>query len=663
MKLVRDNENAIWVAESTFAEKDIPKAAKFRWNPDRKCWWTDDPTKAARLAEFADGAVRAELDQVADDRQAALAASTATDADICIPAPAGMQYMPFQKAGIAFCASRPNALIADEMGLGKTIQAIGLINMTQAKRILIICPASLRLNWRNELQAWLTDDLTIGIAQGKSFPADTDIVIINYDIVHTHAAALREAEWDLLIADEIHYCKNEKARRTKYTLGYVKSERQDGKWREVVKVAPIPAKRRIFLTGTPIMNRPVELWPIVKALGIFANFFRFARRYSAAHRGRFGWDFTGASNLPELQERLRTDVMVRRLKKDVLADLPAKVRQVIEVPANGASEAVNDEQDAWAEWEDQIVELRAAVELAKASDDPAIYADAVTALQDGSSVAFSEISKMRQETAVAKIPIVVSHLAEVLEGTDKVVVMAHHHAVIDGLSAALTEADIQHVTLTGRDSMDARQAAVESFQTDPGVRIFIGSIQAAGVGITLTAAAHVLFAELDWVPANLSQAEDRCHRIGQTDSVLVQHLVLEGSLDSVMAKNIVSKQRVIDSALDDDIPEFEMPTIPLPEAQTTTVKAIEAAAALITPEHRAAVHNALLMLSGMCDGAVADDGQGFSKIDTLIGHSLAKCIVLTPKQAALGQRLVTRYQRQLPSDLILAAGITPKGNK
>ena len=645
-----------FIAESTFQEKDILKAARWCWNPDIKAWWTDDPAKAAKLVEFADEDTKSELEKIADERTKKLAASSAKDAKISVPVPKGLEYMPFQRAGIAFGMSRDNVLIGDEMGLGKTIQAIGLINAAKAKKVLVICPASLRINWKNELEKWLTADLSIGIAHGKKYPT-ADIVVINYDIMHTHAEALRAQEWDILIADEIHYCKNEKARRTKYTLGYAKAEKKNGKWEDVVEVAPIPAKKRVFLTGTPIANRPIELWPIVNALGVFDNFWGYAKRYCNAHKSQWGWDFTGSSNLPELQETLRTEVMVRRLKKDVLTDLPAKVRQVIEIPANGAMAFVTAEREAWNQWEDRITDLKAAVELSKASDDPADYDRAVSALREGLTVAFGEMSKMRHETAVAKIPTIVSHLEEVLAEKGKVVVMAHHHSVIDGLSSALAEANVNHVTLTGRDNLTARQAAVEAFQGDPTVKVFIGSIQAAGVGITLTAASHVVFAELDWVPANLSQAEDRCHRIGQTGSVLVQHLVLEGSLDSVMAKKIVGKQRVIDEALDKDIPEFKLPTIPTVEATETPRKKIEEAAAKLTPEQIVAIHMGLQELAAMCDGARQEDGMGFNKFDTIIGKSLAGAISLSPKQAALGQKLVRKYRRQLPEGILSEAGI------
>src|SRR3990167_6920453 len=165
-----------------------------------------------------------------------------------------------------------------------------------------------------------------------------------------------------------------------------------------------------------------------------------------------------------------------------------------------------------------------------------------------SQAAFTEISKLRHATALAKLPMVMIHLRDQLDAGNKVVVFAHHHDVVAAIAAEFGAAA---VTLTGETGMAERQAAVDRFQSDDSCTLFIGSIHAAGVGITLTAAAHVIFAELDWVPGNLSQAEDRCHRIGQSGSVLVQHLVLDGSIDATMAQTITAKQDIIDRALDD----------------------------------------------------------------------------------------------------------------
>jgi len=168
-------------------------------------------------------------------------------------------------------------------------------------------------------------------------------------------------------------------------------------------------------------------------------------------------------------------------------------------------------------------------------------------LRAGVNAAFGELAKLRQATALAKVPLVIEHVKSVLDDAGKVVLFAHHRAVIQELAEPFGDAA---VTLTGSDDLASRQATVDRFQSDPSCRLFIGSITAAGFGFTLTASAHVVFAELDWVPARLTQAEDRTHRIGQRDSVLVQHLVLEDSLDARMIGTLIKKQRVVDAVAD-----------------------------------------------------------------------------------------------------------------
>lgn len=655
MELIKNGD--IWEAHTSYQERTIPKAAGFRWNPDNKVWWTRKAAIAAKLREHASGPTKAELTRSDNIRKDAFAASSATDSAIDFPVPAGLEYLPYQRAGIAFGLSKDAILIGDEMGLGKTIQALGIINATpRAKKILIIVPASLRINWLREADKWLVNkDLTIGIAKGSSYP-DSDIVIINYDILAKHKARLRKRVWDVLICDEAHYLKNPKANRTKQVFGdwHYKSK----EW----KVDPLKAKRRILLTGTPIVNRPIELWGLAHYLDPqeFDNFFRYAKRYANAHHNGFGWDFSGSNNLEELQEKLRTRFLVRRLKKDVLTDLPAKRRQIIELPANGSTAIIAEEQAAWNTQEERLTALRAAVQLAKVSDVPSDYGQAVADLREGATAAFDEMSKARHETALAKVDYVVDHVANAAE-SGKVIVFAHHLDVVAGLAAGLREKGYGVVTLTGSDSMESRQRSVDGFQKDPNVQIFIGNLRAAGVGITLTASSHVVFAELDWVPASLSQAEDRAHRIGQTDSVLVQHLVLEGSLDQQIASQLVSKQAVIDQALDDEIDlDFKAPTIPVADEETVEISSKEIAKAATQPLSSEASHailQGLALLSSYCDGARAVDGQGFNKFDSGFGKSLAAQSSLSPKQAALGQKLVRKYRRQLPEGLLAEAGI------
>jgi len=647
----------IYVAQSKFEERHIPKAAGFRWDPREKRWWTDDIEKAAKLAEYADDEVKALLEAHQEKKQASRVLSRASDADVVIPVPAGLQYLPYQKAGIAYAMQRPSTLIADEMGLGKTIQAIGVINADDTvQRVLIVCPASLKINWQREFTRWSVRSYSIGIANGGKFP-ETDVVICNYDILTKNLEAIQAVQWDVLIADECHYAKNKKAQRSKALYA-------------------IQAKRRLFLTGTPIVNRPAELFPIVNALDskTFGNFMKYALRYCDATKNRFGWDFSGSSNLEELQDKLRTTIMVRRLKRDVLTELPAKRRQVIEFPANGCAAVIRAEMDAAAHFEDMIAELRARVALADAADDEEGYRAAIEELRAGTRAAFTEISRLRHETAVAKIPYVIEHVRECVESSGKVIVFAHHLDVINALVEAF---GTESVCLQGSTPQRERQAAVDRFQNDPSVKVFVGSITAAGVGITLTAASHVVFAELDWVPGNVTQAEDRAHRIGQANSVLIQHLVLEGSLDATMARTIVAKQEAIDGALNNQYNVEELEDAALREIRSAAADAEaeakwnaehpkperkerkprqkkQRAVEVFTETQIAAMNTALMTLAGMCDGAETRDNVGFNKFDAFVGRSLAMGGIHTSGQAELAKSILKKYHRQIGDGLMSA---------
>jgi SWI/SNF-related matrix-associated actin-dependent regulator 1 of chromatin subfamily A len=559
-------------------------------------------------------------------------ASRQTDAQIDIPHPDGLDYLPFQRAGIAYALGRQNCLIADEMGLGKTIQAIGVINADETiKRVIVICPNSLKLNWQREMEKWLTRKMSISIADSKQLRS-TDIVIVNYDVLGKHDFAA--SDYDLAILDEAHYIKNKKAKRS-----------------ELARAITDKARRKLLLTGTPILNKPIELFNLVNMLDpqTWDNVFRYAKRYCAGFQSRWGWDFTGASNLEELQDQLRATIMVRRLKKDVLTELPPKRRQIIELSANGASGAVQRETAAWERQEERLAALRQRAEMARAGESDIDYTTAVDALRDAAQASFAEISKLRHATALAKVDDVIEHVEQAIESSGKVVVMAHHHDVIDKIKSAFGDAA---VVLTGETALADRQAAVDRFQTDPTCTLFIGSITAAGVGITLTAASHMIFAELDWVPGNISQAEDRIHRIGQTDSVLIQHVVLEDSLDARMAKTLVRKQEIMDKALDsleraEVIAEPLLPHTKSDRVETPTRKKIGEIAEKLTSEQAKQIHLGLKCLAAMCDGANAIDGHGFNKFDTTLGHELAELPAISRRQAALGYTLVRKHRKQI----------------
>lgn len=657
-----------YICRCSYEERAIPREAGFRWDAALKCWFTKDaaiaeklmdPEKAAREHKERQAALRARIE-----------ASRAANLDVDIPVPDGLAYLPYQRAGIAtamqIVRDGIGVLLADEMGLGKTIQAIGIINADPSiERVLVICPASLRLNWQREFGKWLTRRMQTYIVQGSGTPYNFPITIINYDILAKHVDWLQSQSWDMVIVDEAHYLKSKGAKRSRAVFGI---DAYTAKREKIEPTPGIQARHKVALTGTPIPNRTVEGFGLFHWLAPkeFANFFSYAKRYCAGNQNGYGWDFTGSSNLQELQDKLRGSMMIRRLKMDVLTELPAKRRHVVEFPANGAGDAVSDENEAWARNEETVRELRVKVELAKAGSKEE-YESTVRALRDAANVAFTEMSRLRHATALQTVPYVIEHILNVLgdEG-HKVVIMAHHQDVIAAIMSALAEEGIRAVKLTGSTEMKDRQAAVDEFQNSPDCRAFVGNIIAAGVGITLTAAAHVIFAELDWVPGNMTQAEDRCHRIGQRDSVIVQHCVLEGSLSARMAQRLIEKQEVIDRALDrkEEISPVEPEQASLSiagdreRAATETVShdKLGEIAATLTDAQMVAIHTGLKMLAASDqDHASSLNGIGFSKVDGAIGHSLAGAFRLTPRQAALGLRLVTKYRRQLSEELVSAA--------
>jgi SWI/SNF-related matrix-associated actin-dependent regulator 1 of chromatin subfamily A len=635
------NGKTTWYAKTQYSEREIPKRAGWRWDADAGRWWTNDPAKAAALAEYADCGIREKLLQLREQHKRNLEASRAADADVDVVIPAGLELRPYQRAGVAWLISHHHALLGDEMGLGKTIQVLAAVNTLRLRRVLVVCPKTLVLNWHSEASRWLTELKPYIFRNGGGdggFLSGDGFYIVNYEKL---SKIDYDGELDCLVVDESHYIKNPKAQRSK------RVEQLAGR-----------AKRVWLLTGTPIPNRPIELFHPLKILRhpLAENWFYFAKRYCDAYQGEWGWVVDGAANLDELQEKLRSTVMIRRKKQDVLTELPAKVRQVVVLNADGYRDALADELGAWQWYEDALVQYQAKVELARAEGEEA-YAKAVAELRDAARHAFEEISRARHHLALAKVDDVVEHVKDIAE-QHKVVVFAHHHDVIDKIAEALSEFGC--VVVDGRVPAEQRHERIQRFQNDPTCRVYIGSITASGVGVTLTAASHVVFAELDWVPGNITQAEDRLHRIGQKDTVFVQHLVVDGSLDARMAKVLVEKQRVADEALDAEKPALlAEPVLPVGSAPTASEAdddskyrkptQLQAVGMTIAVSDREILHIGLRVLAGQCDGAVARDDTGFNKVDTIVGKALAAIPAAnwTDGQAGLAAVLCNRYRRQL----------------
>lgn len=506
-------------------------------------WWTNRIESATRLKSYCnDRALR-----VMKNHLELLERSRAVDSKISVPAPNGKDFYPYQKAGIAYALQRKDTLIGDDMGLGKSVEALGFMNCIRPKNTIIVCPATLVFNWRNEAEAWLAGfDFEIVEAQDRSIPLpDRDglVVITNYEKLISDSpltASISPRTWDAAIFDEAHYLKNPASKRSQACIG------QEGIMRK--------AHRCLFLTGTPIENYPREIWPILSAISPakFGDWDAFARRYCGAHEeernGRKVWVTEGATHLAELQQRLRATCMVRRKKEDVLKELPPKQRQLV---------ILHDEKVDWSkdprfikwqqrfdkEYEDKLARLEAARTEAE-------FVEAASALEKVTGVPFEEISELRHELGVAKIPTCLKFLDEVRKSSDEsFVVFAYHRDVVDALAKHFAGDCVVVHGNTPHKGPRSREVAVKLFQAKE-KKIFVGQMKAAGVGLTLTAASTVIFVEEDWVPGTITQCEDRLCRIGQKKMVHAIHTVLRNTIEVNMVQKMLTKMKVIDAALD-----------------------------------------------------------------------------------------------------------------
>lgn len=516
---------------------DRAQKAGFKFAESSRKWYTGSPEIARAFLAEADTIAK----RVLDYHLAQIASSHAGDAVISIPAPGDLAFLPFQRAGVAYSTGRRATLNADEPGLGKTIQAIGHINKnSHIKRAAICTPAGLKINWQRECEKWLSRNMSVGIAESKFFPK-TDIVLFNYEIALQLSEALDEVAWDLVGFDEAHKLKNPDSKRTQALLGLYEKK----KW----VIPPLAAEEYLFLTGTPILNRPVELFPMLKILdpeGLGRSYWTFTERYCDGRNGPFGYDASGATHLEELRGKLRGSCMVRRLKRDVLPELPPKRRQIVPISQSTARRAVTAELEFYDRHRRDIEEARTKADRLYAQGDLAGYKAATNALEYSQQILFGQMSSLRHATAIAKMPFNKAFIDSILEETHKLVVFAHHQDVLHGL---FDQYQSMAVIVDGNMPNDEKQVAVDLFQNHHKCRLMFMSITAAE-GWTLTAASRELFVEFDWRWGVQKQAEDREDRIGQLEQVYIQYLVFDGSLDALMAKQVVRKLEIEEVALD-----------------------------------------------------------------------------------------------------------------
>ena len=436
---------------------------------------------------------------------------------------------PFQKTGVEFIEDHDGrVLLADEMGLGKTIQVCAWLQYRKELRpAVVVCPASLKLNWQKEIRQWMDDDEKCIVVSGKSdsvspfstFPKEVKqykdgIIIVNYDILASWVPVLKEMKAQVMVFDESHYVKNRKAIRTKAS-----EEMSKG------------CKHVICVSGTPIINRPIELYTSISMIKplLFPNFMQFATRYCGAKQTSYGWDFNGAQNTEELHNILTNTIMIRRLKKDVLQELPAKSRSVIplEITNRRDYSIAESEFIAW---------------VAK-------FHGKEKALRAQRAETLTRIEYLKQLAVKGKMEQCLDWVKDFLNQEEKLVVFCTHTETITELRKAFKKS----VYIDGSVSTTERQQAVEQFQNNKSTQLFIGNIKAAGTGITLTAASNVAFMELGWTPGEHDQAEDRVHRMGQeAESINVYYLVAQKTIESEICGLLDEKRKVLTSILDGD---------------------------------------------------------------------------------------------------------------
>lgn len=419
--------------------------------------------------------------------------------------------MPFQAKDVELIDRRGGrALLANEMGLGKTIEVLAyMAHRPDLRPAVVVCPATLKENWRRELKNWLPEE-EVEVLHGQTpYRPQGKVWIINYDIIQYWAGALARRTPQMVAIDEAHKIKNDDNKRTEAVFRLCEG---------AVSVIP--------MTGTPIENRPREVMNALKLVEpqLIENDFAWLKRYCGAKHNGFGWDFEGASNIEELHEKLK-HTMIRHRKEDVLKDLPAKRTQVVPL----------------------------STEVRKAEQYDSFLTDVARGDVDENPLAAME--RAMQLAVAAKWKAAVNWLEDCLEVEDKVIVFTRHKKVMHALKEELGPR--RCVTVEGGQSAEERQAAIDAFQNDERVQVFIGQIRAAGEGLNLTASSTVVFLELVTNPMVHDQALDRAHRIGQAaSSVNGYYLVAGGTIEVELAEALDAKRQVAEKTVDGiDTPE------------------------------------------------------------------------------------------------------------
>ena len=439
--------------------------------------------------------------------------------------PLKMNLFPYQGSGVAYSLEKKRVIIGDQPGLGKTAQAIATVTAADAFPCLVICPSSLKINWQREWHMWTDKKAMIlndNVKQNFQLfwsAGLTQVFIVNYESLKKYfVQSINKPEHGKLrlnhikfkdsvkdifksvIIDESHRVKSTATQQTKFTKGICSGK-------EYI----------LALTGTPVINKPRDLISqlgIIDQMPAFGGYKLFTQRYCSGPNE--------ASNLKELNFKLNLNCFYRRDKQDVLKDLPAKMRQVALCEISTRKEYM----DAEASLVKYLIKY-------KDADDEKI----ARALRGEIMVM---IGILKNISARGKLKDVYEFVDDILESGEKLVIFAHLKEVISAIHKQYPDA----VTITGDDSAASRQFAIDSFQKNPDQKLIICSIKAAGVGLTLTASSRVAFVELPWTAADCDQCEDRCHRIGQLDSVTCTYFLGQDTIDEKIYRIIQTKREI-----------------------------------------------------------------------------------------------------------------------
>ena len=428
-----------------------------------------------------------------------------------------------QKEAIEKLLKNNRFILADDMGLGKTTSVVISALETEVKKILVICPASLKINWMREFQ--LYTDREIFICEGKKYSTESDIVIMNYDIVKNfydtkspETSPIIQSNFDLIVIDEAHYISNTTAIRTKLINSFAKK-----------------SKRLWLLSGTPMTSRPINYFNLLSLIDspVAQNWMAYVIRYCEGYQFRVGgnkkvWNTNGASNLEELRDRTSRQVL-RRLKTEVL-DLPEKIINPVYLRLK--SREYEDLMGDYYNWYESKDESTRSL-----------------------TVQFTKIMKVRQVIANEKVESTIEIAENILEQGKKVIIFTNFTEVLQRIHSHFGK---KSVYLDGSCSKYSRQHAIDEFQNNDKIKIFVGNLKAAGAGITLTASEVVIMNDLSFVPSDHAQAEDRAYRYGQKNNVLVYYPIFENTIEGIVYDILSHKKNIIDVVMGDTVDKTDV---------------------------------------------------------------------------------------------------------